>query len=448
MKTFCYPGTESWDEILSRPKQDVAGLTRTCEEIFAQVRSGGDAAVREFTRRFDGADVGGLRVGEAEFDEAEKTVADELKEAIRLAASNIEAFHSAQMPSRVEWSDGRGVRCWQEPRPVERVGLYIPGGTAPLFSTVLMLAIPARLAGCREVALCTPPDREGRVNPAVLWTARLCGVDKVYKVGGVQAVAAMTFGTESVPRVDKIFGPGNSYVTAAKQLATAYGVAIDMPAGPSEVMVVADGSAVPAFVAADLLSQAEHGPDSQVLLVTWKAEVISEVEAEIERQLDLLPRCDIAVKALENSRAVVVSDRTEALVAVNRYAPEHLILSIEGCDEFAAGVINAGSVFMGNYSPESAGDYASGTNHTLPTAGWARTYSGVNMDAFVKKITFQEISREGLRRLGPAVMAMARGENLEAHANAVAVRMTEAPAQVEKLTLIPNNTPEADCRRQ
>lgn len=421
MKTFLYP--DKWDEILSRPMQDTDGVARTCEKIFTAVRTKGDIAVRRFTRQFDGADVSCLWVGAEEFAVAEQAVSDELKDAIRLAASNIEAFHRTQMPRRVEWTDGRGVRCWQEARPIERVGLYIPGGTAPLFSTVLMLAIPARLAGCREVMLCTPPSPDGSVDAAILWTAQLCGVERVCKVGGAQAVAAMTFGTESIPRVDKIFGPGNRYVTAAKQLATAYGVAIDMPAGPSEVMVVADGSAVPAFVAADLLSQAEHGADSQAILVTWTPEILTLVGEEIDRKLAMLPRREVACKALENSRAIVVRDRAEALAAVNFYAPEHLILSITDYDGFATGVESAGSVFLGNFSPESVGDYASGTNHTLPTAGWARSYSGVNMDAFVKKITFQELSREGLGRLGPVVMTMAQGEQLAAHANAVAIRL-------------------------
>jgi histidinol dehydrogenase len=423
MKTFLYPVRETGGDILARPESDSAGLERVCGEIFAEVRAGGDDAVRRLTRKFDGADVGVLRVSEGEFAAAAEAVDAELKEAIGLAAANIESFHRAQMPSRVEWMDGRGVRCWQEPRPVERVGLYVPGGTAPLFSTVLMLAVPARLAGCREVVLCTPPSPEGVVNPAILWAARLCGVDKVYKIGGVQAVAAMVFGTSSVPRVDKVFGPGNRYVMAAKQLAASWGVAMDMPAGPSEVMVVADGSAVASFVAADLLSQAEHGADSQVVLVTWTPEILPAVEAELERQLALLPRRDIARQALANSRAIVTRSRAEALDMTNAYAPEHLILSIGECAEFADGVVNAGSVFMGNYSPESAGDYASGTNHTLPTAGWARSFSGVNMDAFCKKITFQELSRDGLRRLAPAVVAMARGEGLAAHANAVAIRL-------------------------
>lgn len=423
MRTICYPERGQWAEILARPVNDPQRLAQTCEEIFAGVRARGDAAVREYTRRFDNADITDFRVSEKEFAAAEAAVGGELKEVIRLAAANIEAFHRAQMPRRVEWSDGCGVRCWQEARAIGRVGLYVPGGSAPLFSTVLMLAIPARLAGCREVALCTPPDADGYVNPAILWTARLCGVRTVYKIGGAQAVAAMTFGTESVAGVYKIFGPGNSYVTAAKQLATAHGVAVDMPAGPSEVMVVADGSAVPAFVAADLLSQAEHGPDSQVVLVTWTPEILPVIEAEMERQLALLPRRATAGKALANSGAIVVRDRQEALDMANEYAPEHLIISTEDYAGFAEGIANAGSVFLGNYSPESAGDYASGTNHTLPTAGWARAYSGVNMDAFVKKITFQEITRSGLQGLGPAVITMARNEQLAAHANAVAVRL-------------------------
>ena len=423
MKTVYYPDRSTWSEILARPAQDSGLLTQTCEEVFADVRGRGDAAVRDYTRRFDGADISDFRVSEQEFAAAEGAVGAELKDAIKLAAANIEAFHRAQMPRRVEWEDGSGIRCWQEPRAIEKVGLYVPGGSAPLFSTVLMLAIPARLAGCREVALCTPPDREGRVNPAILWAARFCGIGTVYRIGGIQAIAAMTFGTESVPAVNKLFGPGNSYVTAAKQLAMSYGVAIDMPAGPSEVMVVADGTAVPAFVAADLLSQAEHGPDSQVLLVTWTPEILPAVESELERRLAALPRRAVAADALAGSRIIVVRDRGEALAIANEYAPEHLILSMDNYAGFAAGVVNAGSVFLGNYSPESAGDYASGTNHTLPTAGWARSYSGVNMDAFFKKITFQEITLAGLRRIGPAVMTMAENEQLTAHADAVAVRL-------------------------
>ena len=425
MKTFYYPRREQWGGILARPTQDDSDIARTCEKIFEEVRAGGDDAVRGFTKEYDGADIADLRVGEEEFTAAEDAVSEELKDAIRLAAANIEAFHRAQMPERVEWNDGRGVKCWQEARPIESIGLYVPGAAAPLFSTVLMLAIPARLAGCREVVLCTPPATDGSINPAILWTARLCGVERVYKVGGIQAVAAMTFGTQSIPAVYKIFGPGNRYVTAAKQLATAYGVAIDMPAGPSEVMVVADGSAIQAFVAADLLSQAEHGVDSQVVLVTWTPEILPAVEAETARQLALLPRREVARQALQHSRTIVVRDRAEALSMVNEYAPEHLIISTENYSDFADGVQNAGSVFLGNYSPESVGDYASGTNHTLPTAGWARTYSGVNMDAFVKKVTFQELTREGLERLGTAVVTMAENEQLAAHANAVAIRLGE-----------------------
>lgn len=423
MEKIINPAKEKWSELLSRPEFRNDDLVKICKDIFAEIMKDGDQALAKYTWMFDQVKIEDFSVAEEEFDRAEEAVGEELKVAIRHAKQNIEAFHSLQKPGACEYVDPNGFRCWQEARGIDRVGLYIPGGSAPLFSTVLMLAVPARIAGCREIILCTPPNRAGAVEPAILWTARLCGVTKVYKVGGVQAIGAMTFGTETVSRVDKIFGPGNQYVTAAKQLACNYGVAIDMPAGPSEVMVVADRSACPAFIAADLLSQAEHGPDSQVVLVTPDADILPAVEQELEVQLAALPRKDIAVRALANSKFIVLEDMNQCMELVNEYAPEHLILCVENYLEYAREVRNAGSVFLGNYSPESAGDYASGTNHTLPTNGYAKAYSGVNMDAFIKKITFQEISREGLNYLGQTIETMAGNEQLFAHKNAVTIRI-------------------------
>lgn len=424
MEKIINPVRQEWAKLLARPKFNNDDLVKICKDIFAEVMRDGDKALAKYTLRFDRVSLENIAVTEEEFDRAEQAVGEDLKEAIREAKRNIEAFHILQKPAPCEYVNSHGFRCWQEAKGIEKVGLYIPGGSAPLFSTVLMLAVPARIAGCREIILCTPPNRAGAVEPAILWTARLCGVTRVYKVGGVQAIGAMTLGTETIPQVYKIFGPGNQYVTAAKQLACNFGVAIDMPAGPSEVMVVADRSANPAFIAADLLSQAEHGPDSQVVLVTPDAGILPEVEQELEAQLAVLPRKEIAVKALANSKFVVLADIEQCMELVNEYAPEHLILCVENYREQAKCVVNAGSVFLGNYSPESAGDYASGTNHTLPTNGYAKAYSGVNLDAFIKKITFQEISREGLGYLGRTIEIMAENEQLFAHKNAVTLRIT------------------------
>ncbi len=423
MKTILYPEEKQWADLCARPKADTQALEATCREIFEDIRANGDVALGKYTERFDKAALKDFEISEAEFIEAERAVPQELKEAIRAAKGNIEAFHKLQIPQEHRWENPAGFVCRQAARPIERVGIYVPGGSAPLFSTVLMLAVPAMIAGCREVVMCTPPSANGRVNPVVLWTARLCGVTRVFKAGGIQAIAAMTFGTQSIPAVYKIFGPGNGYVMAAKQLAQRYGVAIDMPAGPSEVLVVADGSARADFVAADLLSQAEHGPDSQVLLLTDRKDFPQAVEIEIEKQMAALPRKNIVEKALENSRIIVLENIDQCMAFSNRYAPEHLILCVRNYGKRTEEVINAGSVFLGNYSPESAGDYASGTNHTLPTSAYARAYSGVNVDAFVKKITYQEISAGGLKILGPVIETMAGAEQLAAHKNAVSVRL-------------------------
>ena len=421
-----YPQRSEWEEILQRPVMNVEALHDTVRQVIARVRQQGDRAVRAYEQQFDHVDLPSLAVTEAEMAQAEALVSPELQAAIRLAAGNIERFHAAQRPRPVRVETCSGVTCWQESRPIERVGLYVPGGTAPLFSTVLMLAIPARIAGCQEIVLCTPPGRDGLVHPAVLFAARVAGVSRVFKAGGIQAIAAMAYGTESIPRVYKIFGPGNQYVTAAKQLVSLRDVAIDMPAGPSEVEVLADDTARPDFVAADLLSQAEHGVDSQVLLVTTSPELQKAVQAEVERQLALLPRQAIAAKALEHSRLVVVHNMDEAIDLTNAYAPEHLILQTRDYASLAARVHHAGSVFLGPYAPESAGDYASGTNHTLPTNGYARAYSGVCLDSFLHKITFQEITPQGLAVIGPAIEQMAAGESLDAHKRAVTVRLASS----------------------
>ena len=423
MKTIFYPPQSDWAALCARPKTDTAALEDTCRTIFERVRQDGDAAVREYTERFDRVKIQDFAVADEDFLQAERDIPEALKAAIRAAKSNIEVFHRLQTPAEHRWDSPQGFVCRQVSRPIERIGLYIPGGSAPLFSTVLMLAVPAAIAGCREVVLCTPPGPQGRVDPAVLWTARLCGVRRVFRIGGIQAIAAMTFGTDSVPAVYKLFGPGNSYVMAAKQLAQRYGVAIDMPAGPSEVLVVADGSARADFVAADLLSQAEHGPDSQTVLLTDREDLPALVRQEIERQIEALPRKDIARRALENSRIIVLEDIGRCMAFSNAYAPEHLILCTEDCDRRAGEVENAGSVFLGHYSPESAGDYASGTNHTLPTSAYARAYSGVNLDAFVKKITFQHLSPQGLLAIGETIETMAAAEGLDAHKNAVSIRL-------------------------
>lgn len=424
MKIHTHPPRAEWDSLLARPLQaENDTIRRRVEEIVERVRTDGDAALRELADRFDGVRLDGLAVTEREFAEADKAVDDALKTAVRQAYDNIAAFHRAQRMEPVRVETMPGVVCEQRSVPIGRVGLYVPGGSAPLFSTVLMLAVPARIAGCREVALCTPPRKDGTVAEEILWTARLCGVERVFKVGGAQAVAALAFGTQSVPRVDKIFGPGNRYVTTAKQLLGLSAVAIDMPAGPSEVMVLADETARAEFVAADLLSQAEHGPDSQAILVTTSAELAQEVERAVDEQLRSLSRAEIATRALAESRIVVVRSEDEMIELANRYAAEHLIVETADPDRIAERIEQAGSIFLGHFSPESAGDYASGTNHTLPTSGWATAYSGVNLDAFCKKITLQRLTPEGLRLLGPTVERMARAEGLDAHARAVGLRL-------------------------
>ena len=425
MNIIRYPKREDWASITERPQLDTSTLNATVSNILGDIKANGDEAVRKYEEMFDHVRLDSLAVSENEIEEAWNSVPAELRQAIELAHANISSFQEAQHFNGVKVETAPGVTCWQKSVPIEKVGLYIPGGTAPLFSTVLMLATPARIAGCREIVLCTPPDRNGNVNPAILVAARVSGVSKIFKTGGVQAIGAMAYGTESVPKVYKIFGPGNQYVMAAKQQVSLHDAAIDMPAGPSEVCVVADNSCDAAFVAADLLSQAEHGIDSQVLLISTSEEFIQKVEREIESQLALLPRKDMAAKALENSKFVLVADDDEAMDLANTYAPEHLILPSDNFDTLAAKVINAGSVFLGRYACESAGDYASGTNHTLPTHGYALAYNGVNLDSYNRKITFQHLTREGVQSIGKAVVVMAENELLEAHANAMRVRMNE-----------------------
>ena len=425
MKLIKYPDRSQWNEILKRPILETENLFDTVRNIINRVRAGGDRVVMEYEAVFDKAELTSLAVTSAEIEEAEKEVPIELKAAIYLAKRNIETFHSALRFEVKKVDTMEGVTCWQKAVAIEKVGLYIPGGTAPLFSTVLMLAIPAKIAGCKEIVLCTPPDKNGKVHPAILFAARLAGVSKIFKVGGVQAIAAMAYGTESIPKVYKIFGPGNQYVTAAKQLVSLRDVAIDMPAGPSEVEVLADESANPVFVAADLLSQAEHGVDSQAMLVTTSEKLQTEVVYEVERQLGYLTRRDIAEKSLANSKLILVKDMEEALELTNAYAPEHLIIETKDYMEVAGQIVNAGSVFLGAFSPESAGDYASGTNHTLPTNGYAKAYSGVSLDSFIRKITFQEILPSGMSAIGPAIEVMAANEHLDAHKNAVTVRLEE-----------------------
>lgn len=423
MKRFIHPEPAAWPAILARPTLATEDLERTVSDILQEVKRNGDAALRAFTARFDRVELNELEVLPEELTHASSLVSDELKAAIQTAFQNITAFHQAQQTPDLFVDTMPGVRCCRKSRPIEKVGLYIPGGTAPLFSTVLMLGIPATLAGCKEIVLCTPPDATGSVNPVILYAAHLVGITRVFKIGGVQAIGAMAFGTETVPKVYKLFGPGNQYVTAAKQLVSRMGVAIDMPAGPSEVLVCADNTADPTFVAADLLSQAEHGIDSQVVLLAMDPAFIDQTTREINRLLETLPRKDIARQALEHSLAIVPRNREEALQIINAYAPEHLILAVKEVDAMSDGIVNAGSVFLGNYTPEAAGDYASGTNHTLPTNGFARAFSGVSLDSFQKKITFQRVSQDGLRQLGPAVEAMAEAEQLEAHKLAIRVRM-------------------------
>lgn len=423
MKKILYPKRDEWAEIVERPHLDVSQLTATVRGVLNDVKARGDEAVKEYELKFDHAQLQSLAVSEAEMDEAEKLVDDDLKAAIQLAHDNIKTFHESEKFTGHKVNTQPGVTCWQKSVAIDKVGLYIPGGTAPLFSTVLMLATPAKIAGCREIVLCTPPNKEGKVNPAILVAARIAGVSKIFKAGGVQAIGAMAYGTESVPKVYKIFGPGNQYVMAAKQEVSLHDVAIDMPAGPSEVCVVADDKANPTFIAADLLSQAEHGADSQAILITTSEYILNKVEEEVARQLDLLPRKEIAEKALGNSKLVVVKDENEAMELANAYAPEHLILQTADYESMAEKVINAGSVFLGKYACESAGDYASGTNHTLPTHGYAVAYNGVNLDSYCRKITFQHLTEEGIRNIGHAVETMAAAESLDAHKNAMTVRL-------------------------
>ena len=423
MNIYRYPSRNRWEQLLQRPAIEYADLEKKIMPIILEVKKNGDKALRKFTSELDRADIEKLEVTEQEKYFALNQVNEVLFDAIKLAAENITAFHKQQLQPVEKIETMPGIICWRKNVGIEKVGLYIPGGTAPLFSTVLMLTIPAILAGCREIIICTPPAADGSIHPAIVVAASYIGINKIYKVGGVQAIAAMTFGTETIPKVNKLFGPGNQYVTAAKQIVQKYGVAIDMPAGPSEVAVFADKTAFPSFVAADLLSQAEHGADSQVVLVTDHEPMITLVQDELDKQLQQLPRKDLATKALQNSKTFLISGRTEAMELLNEYAPEHLILSCEAPAELAEQVINAGSVFLGHYSPESVGDYASGTNHTLPTGGYAKTYSGVSVDSFVKKITFQYLDEEGLNNVASSVEAMAEAEGLKGHAEAVRVRL-------------------------
>jgi histidinol dehydrogenase len=422
MKMISNPPREFWDELLKRPAMDTRELSATVAAILDDVQANADAALRRYSREFDGIDLDDFLVSGDEFLDAENEVPEVLKDAIGIAKANIEKFHTIDEAEREIIETTTGVQCWKRSLPIDKVGLYVPAGSAPLFSTALMLAIPATLAGCREIVMCSPPDSDGNINAATLYAARLCGITSVYKIGGAQAIAAMAFGTETVPRVYKIFGPGNQYVTEAKLQVMRTGIAIDMPAGPSEVAVLADETCITSFVAADLLSQAEHGPDSQVLLVTNSEWIISDVLGELERQIDLLPRKEIARAALANSKAVLVDSILTGVDLLNEYAAEHLILAVADADAIAEQVTNAGSVFIGSFSCESAGDYASGTNHTLPTNGAARAYSGVSVESFMKSITYQKVSREGIGELGPLIETMAAAEGLEAHKNAVSIR--------------------------
>jgi histidinol dehydrogenase len=423
METIKYPEKEIWKDILKRPVIDNISLEATVQSVLSDVYANGQSAVKKYTLQFDKVDIEDVLVNANEFSIAEQMVSEELKQAIQLAKKNIETFHLAQKEEVKIIETMPGVKCWRKSVAIQKVGLYIPGGTAPLFSTILMLAVPAKLAGCEEIVLCTPPDSNGKINPAILYTAQLIGITKLYKVGGVQAIGAMAYGTEVIPQVYKIFGPGNQYVTCAKQLINKQGVAIDMPAGPSEVAVLVDETCVPEFVAADLLSQAEHGSDSQVILVSTNERVIQTIQTELKKQLAVLPRKDLASKALENSKAILLKTNTEAIDLLNEYAPEHLIIACANDEQLAEQVVNAGSVFLGNYSCESAGDYASGTNHTLPTNGYAKAYSGVSLDSFVKKITYQKLTKDGITKIGPAIELMAEAEGLQAHKNAVTVRL-------------------------
>ena len=424
MNIIINPNRENWSQILQRPTQSFKNIEQTVKEIFSDIQTTGDIAVAKYTALFDGIALENIEVTNQEIKEAIDLVSDDLKKSIQLAKSNIEKFHKAQITSKTEVETTVGVMCWQEKRPIQKVGLYIPGGTAPLFSTVLMLAVPAQIAGCKEIILCSPPDKSGKINPAILYTANLCGIKKILKVGGIQAIAGMTFGTKSIPQVYKIFGPGNQYVTVAKQFATQFGVAIDMPAGPSELLIVADDAAIPSFVASDLLSQAEHGIDSQVILVSTSKKLIDEVEIEINKQIQVLPRKAIAEKAIENSKLIYVKNDEIALELIDEYGPEHFIICTNNDDFYVNNIQNAGSIFIGNFTPESAGDYASGTNHTLPTNGYAKNYSGVNLDSFMKSMTFQKISQKGIQNIGKAIEIMAEAEGLQAHKNAVTLRIS------------------------
>lgn len=423
MKVIKYPAKEEWSEIVERPHLDVSQLNATVQGVLDDVKNHGDEAVKRYEEKFDHAHLDSLAVTEPEIEEAEQQVSQELKDALHLAHHNIAAFHQSQKFEGKKVETCAGVTCWQKSVAIEKVGLYIPGGTAPLFSTVLMLATPAKIAGCKEIVLCTPPDKEGKVNPAILMAAKIAGVSKIFKAGGVQAIGAMAYGTESVPKVYKIFGPGNQFVMAAKQQVSLHDVAIDMPAGPSEVCLIADETANPVFAAADLLSQAEHGFDSQVFFITTSEKVLEDVKKEVEVQLEQLPRKEMAQTSLDNSKFILVKDEEEAIDLCNTYAPEHLIIATADYEQLAEKVVNAGSVFLGNYACESAGDYASGTNHTLPTHGYALAYNGVNLDSYNRKITFQHLTEEGIRNIGDAVVTMAENEQLEAHANAMRLRV-------------------------
>lgn len=426
MEVIKYPEKDRWKKILERPLYTAKTVNKTVKEILKNVKDFGDKAVREYSQKFDNVKLDSFLVSAEEMQQAADSVDDKLKDAIRIAKSNIEKFHSEQKQARKNITTSKGVECWQKSVPVEKVGLYIPGGTAPLFSSVLMLGIPAKIAGCEEIILCTPPDEKGKINPVILYAAQQTGIDKIFKIGGAQAIGAMAYGTESVPNVYKIFGPGNQYVTEAKQLVSMEQVAIDLPAGPSEVAVIADSTANPAFVASDLLSQAEHGVDSQVILATTDEKLINDVLEELEKQINELPRKEFARQSLGNSKILLLHDIKEAINIINTYAPEHLIICTSDEDDVAEQIINAGSVFIGNYTPESAGDYVSGTNHTLPTYGYAKVYNGLNLDDYVKKITFQKITREGLIEIGPAIEIMAEAEELTAHKNAVRVRLRDS----------------------
>jgi len=425
MKIFENPNPKDWSNLLERPTKSVDDIEAIVNDVFSEVKANGDNAVKSFTSKFDKVDLDNFVVTEVEIEEAIERVSKKLKKAIKLAKSNIKSFHKAQRTDKVFLKTMKGVTCWQEKRPIQKVGLYIPGGTAPLFSTVLMLAIPAKIAGCKDIVLCSPPNKEGKIADEILYTAKLCGVTKIVKVGGIQAIAGLTFGTASIPQVYKIFGPGNQYVTVAKQLATKYGVAIDMPAGPSELLVMADESANPAYVASDLLSQAEHGSDSQVILVTTSKSFAEEVNTEVKSQLEALPRKAMASDAISNSKSIVVDNNEIALALIDAYGPEHFIIATNDNDYFVENIGNAGSVFIGDYTPESAGDYASGTNHTLPTNGFSKAYSGVNLDSFQKSMTFQKISQKGIKNIGPAIELMAEAEGLQAHKNAVTLRLKD-----------------------